>query len=579
MSTIFGDIRFARGLEENLPSLEEGKPALTTDTKRVFVGSDEGNVEIAKKSDVDIKTTVIQQDTPPANAEVGDFWLDTSDNAFQGTEFEQTFSEKMTIVTLVSYNGVTQKFKNETTTLYVDIDSNVVSGNNGLSIDKPIKLSDVVTIFNALKTDFPILMGTWTIQLNGGTYQSDGLNHMFFLADIRSQNTIEFKGANVTTIGDIPTTVLDGKINGTQYMHGMYFQNIDVKISNIKFQNFTEGTTPNIPTGTRGGLVFSGTTGKIVAYNVHTYNCSWGGIVNQGIPRMYVQGGKFEYCRYGIVSMFNTTVTIGYNGSSSFPDSQNTQIINCTESGVMLQSQTNGHVDYCVFDGNTNRSLTITTSSEVNGVNDIFRNNNIAVSGQTNSRFLNSGCTFTNNTQDYETFASGEVEQSSNTTFRKRNVGSLIETAANFINTAPSGGGVLLSQSIPASSLFGRGKTLEFIMFGRVINAGTNTCVLNIKAVDSAAIPNTVTLQSINIGSVAAFQGWHLQMFLSNYTSAAFYFNSVWNNQLTGNIVYNNNTVVLDSKTDITLTFELVVTGTAANTTFNTYRVIQRVTL
>jgi polygalacturonase len=53
MSTIFGDIRFARGLEENLPSLEEGKPAITEDTKRIFVGSDEGNIEIAKKESVD----------------------------------------------------------------------------------------------------------------------------------------------------------------------------------------------------------------------------------------------------------------------------------------------------------------------------------------------------------------------------------------------------------------------------------------------------------------------------------------------------------------------------------------------
>jgi hypothetical protein len=54
MSTIFGDIRFARGLEKNLPSLEEGKPALTTDTKRVFVGSDEGNLEIARIIDVNL---------------------------------------------------------------------------------------------------------------------------------------------------------------------------------------------------------------------------------------------------------------------------------------------------------------------------------------------------------------------------------------------------------------------------------------------------------------------------------------------------------------------------------------------
>jgi hypothetical protein len=53
MSTIFADIRFLRGPEANLPSLEEGQPAFTEDTKRVFLGSDDGNIEIAKKESVD----------------------------------------------------------------------------------------------------------------------------------------------------------------------------------------------------------------------------------------------------------------------------------------------------------------------------------------------------------------------------------------------------------------------------------------------------------------------------------------------------------------------------------------------
>jgi hypothetical protein len=54
MGTIYADIRFARGNEENLPSLDEGKPALTKDTKRVFIGTDEGNLEIARIIDVNL---------------------------------------------------------------------------------------------------------------------------------------------------------------------------------------------------------------------------------------------------------------------------------------------------------------------------------------------------------------------------------------------------------------------------------------------------------------------------------------------------------------------------------------------
>jgi hypothetical protein len=53
MGTIFGDIRFKRGPEVNLPSLEEGQPAFTKDTKRVFIGTDSGNIELAKQEGVD----------------------------------------------------------------------------------------------------------------------------------------------------------------------------------------------------------------------------------------------------------------------------------------------------------------------------------------------------------------------------------------------------------------------------------------------------------------------------------------------------------------------------------------------
>jgi hypothetical protein len=59
MSTIFADIRFLRGPEENLPSLQEGQPAFTEDTKRVFLGSADGNVELAKKELVDLFNTEI----------------------------------------------------------------------------------------------------------------------------------------------------------------------------------------------------------------------------------------------------------------------------------------------------------------------------------------------------------------------------------------------------------------------------------------------------------------------------------------------------------------------------------------
>ncbi len=44
--TILGTIQFRRGLEASLPALKIGEPAYTTDSHKLFVGTDAGNVEI-----------------------------------------------------------------------------------------------------------------------------------------------------------------------------------------------------------------------------------------------------------------------------------------------------------------------------------------------------------------------------------------------------------------------------------------------------------------------------------------------------------------------------------------------------
>lgn len=45
-------IQFKRGLEKDLPSLSQGEPGITTDTEKVFIGGSNGNVELAKMTDV-----------------------------------------------------------------------------------------------------------------------------------------------------------------------------------------------------------------------------------------------------------------------------------------------------------------------------------------------------------------------------------------------------------------------------------------------------------------------------------------------------------------------------------------------
>jgi len=45
-------IKLKRGVEANLPTLDVGEPAFTTDTKKPFIGSDTGNVELATKEQI-----------------------------------------------------------------------------------------------------------------------------------------------------------------------------------------------------------------------------------------------------------------------------------------------------------------------------------------------------------------------------------------------------------------------------------------------------------------------------------------------------------------------------------------------
>lgn len=55
-----------RGLEKNLPMLKPGELAFTTDTKSVFVGSDEGNIEVPNKGVTDTLNTLLLNITKKA---------------------------------------------------------------------------------------------------------------------------------------------------------------------------------------------------------------------------------------------------------------------------------------------------------------------------------------------------------------------------------------------------------------------------------------------------------------------------------------------------------------------------------
>jgi phage minor structural protein len=553
------------------PSINDKWFDTTIKQDKVFNGTD---WEVAAAGDASTLNGKTSNDFAPSTV-VGSLpSLKTSEKTtLVGAINEQSdqLGDKASRVVSITYNGATTKFYNQTTTLYVDVDIKVTNGNDGLSASKPIKLSDIQTIFNSLKAAFPKLLGTWTVVLTGTTYQSSGTSNMLYLSDVDSDNYIVFKGADVT-LGDVPTTIIDGKLNGTPYMHGFYFQNMNVLVQNIKFQNFSESTNANVETGTRGGLVFSGERGKVYTINVHGSVCSWGGIVNQGVPKMYVKSGTFDNCRYGICSMFNTTVTIGYGFDTVKNNvAEKTTITNNWQAGVYLASQANGHVDYCAFSDNKSRALQLETQSEVNCVSSTFNNDYIAMASNA-SRILNTNCIFTSGALTqyfYERTNFGIIDDTTNDV---RGVGIMPENGTNFVNNAPAAGGTFFTKVIPKLNVYGRGKMVEVEMFGRLVNPTGNTSTITISASDGT---NNPTLITVNVPTTSGAYGqFYFKFYLTYFSVNNFYLNGL--TEVIGYVnraVTNTNGIVLDATKDITLTFATTFTG-AGQSSLSTYKTI-----
>lgn len=66
-------IQIKRGPAASLPTLDVGEPGFTTDTKKLYIGASGGNVEIAKKSDVDTVSGNVSSLTTTVNGKQGKY--------------------------------------------------------------------------------------------------------------------------------------------------------------------------------------------------------------------------------------------------------------------------------------------------------------------------------------------------------------------------------------------------------------------------------------------------------------------------------------------------------------------------
>lgn len=69
-------IQIKRGLEIHVPQLDVGEQGFTTDSKKLFIGSNSGNIEYAKKTDLDIAISAVTVDSEVVLARNGETTLD-----------------------------------------------------------------------------------------------------------------------------------------------------------------------------------------------------------------------------------------------------------------------------------------------------------------------------------------------------------------------------------------------------------------------------------------------------------------------------------------------------------------------
>lgn len=259
-------------------------------------------------------------------------------------------------------------------TIYVATSGN--NSNDGLNSSRP--LATLAAAMTVLASYGPDLAGTWTISLAAGTYSQGNVN---FPVTLGNRNRVIIKGPTVNH-PNVPTAIMDG---GSSLAYGINFDSRSVaEVSNIKFTNYT----------TFG--VVSQDFADILCTNVHASGITGGSAIKSQQGRLRVFGGIIQSCQVGVICISGTTFTIGDPNLASLANG--TQILNCTQGGILAQENSTGHADYCTIT-NCAVGLEIVVSSRVHAVSCLITNNATAgVRARSASDWLDNGNTFSGNT-------------------------------------------------------------------------------------------------------------------------------------------------------------------------------------
>jgi hypothetical protein len=492
MSTIFGDIRFARGLEENLPSLEEGKPALTTDTKRVFVGSDEGNLEIARIIDVNLVgnevsdargglPTLVERlngvDTGKASVKkvngfiniaeydaVGDgvtsdqtaivtavtdaytkgytlFWGNDNKNYVSTDTIPNFHNVKHTgnaQITRGSNTFYISPANTETNNLYIGV-SGSSNTFDGLTPDKPV--AKIQTVFDYLAQWGPTLNGNWIINLATGTYTNAKL-----LDGLLTETAIQIIGTDVGGHPNVPTSIISDGVGaskvGLQASGGT-----KIIVKNVKFTGYN-GTSSS------AGIKVADAS-EVTTSNVHTDSCYWGVsgenrseiVVPDGIHNNdgYLNAGGGTGAAFRSLQLNRHDIGVQNAGTQT----SSAVIQNCYQA-ILAQESSTGHVDWC------------TVQDCVSGI-----------VARVNARVNCDGTVFKRNTKDIQVDSNGHVYVSSAVVFSTGT-----DESTNKVNT--SAGGNLTNNTIISGLEMAYSvmeKAIDMQRISQTVSTTTNTIV------------------------------------------------------------------------------------------------------
>jgi hypothetical protein len=294
-------IKFKRGTKANLPTLAIAEPAMTTDTKELFIGTNEGNVQIGDmlKSVYDINGNGVVDDAEKLGGQAGSYYLDRANHtgtieAAEVSDFAEAAQDA--VGGMISNTGrtVTLTYNDAAATLYADVlfDDATIKKNGTdqlYVVDGTTLVKGVVKLVDSTTSDSTITAATpnsvKTVQDNLGTHINDATAHgidEFLIKDVSAGTNVTIDKTNgvatinVPTIGETNTAanantlgvgVYDSKVGAE-----LKFKGVQSSDSSLSVTDVPASKSIDVKHGTVTTTSSSGQTGATVVKSVTVSN-------------------------------------------------------------------------------------------------------------------------------------------------------------------------------------------------------------------------------------------------------------------------------------------------------------------